>query len=187
MKNILNLAFYKSLVNSDFSLLISNNNRNVNYIKSDSKINSYNRLKTLDIFQLLKSCKQFIRLLQFVKLTNSSEINIILTNKQYFFLLKKYLVEYPFSGTFNVHYLTNKSKKKANKVVFDIFIGDSKLELQASSIKTSIMNQTFLVQSINSKVDISQNGSYKIYNDTLDFKKIVFLISVLNLVFQNKL
>ena len=62
MKNIINLTFYKSLINSDFSLLSVNNSKNINYINSDVKINAFNRLKTLEIFQLfLDHLKQHLR------------------------------------------------------------------------------------------------------------------------------
>lgn len=187
MKKNLNLTFYKSLINSDFSLLALNINRHTNYITSDSQINSYNRLKTLDVFQLLKSCKQFIRILQFIKSNKSAEINIILSNKQYFYLLKNYFLEYPQVEIINIHYLINKSKKLENAVSFDIFIGDSIIETSKDHIRKAVMNKKLLLQNINARVEFSQKGVYKIYNDTLDFKKIVFLISLLNLVCQNKL
>lgn len=187
MKKNLNLTFYKSLINSDFSLLALNINRHTNYITSDSQINSYNRLKTLDVFQLLKSCKQFIRILQFIKSNKSAEINIILYNKQYFYLLKNYFLEYPQVEIINIHYLINKSKKLENAVSFDIFIGDSIIETSKDHIRKAVMNKKLLLQNINARVEFSQKGVYKIYNDTLDFKKIVFLISLLNLVCQNKL
>lgn len=187
MKNILNLTFYKSLINSDFSLLSVNSSKNINYINSDVKINAFNRLKTLEIFQLLKNSKQFIRILQFIKFNKLAEVNIILANKQYFYLLKKYLLEYPVSGTLNIHYLSNKSKKKANIIAFDIFFGNTKSEDHIAQMKSTVTNNTFLIQHINSKMQLSQNGTYKIYNDTYDFKKIIFLIGLLNLVFKNKL
>lgn len=187
MKNILNLAFYKSIINSDFSLLSLNSNKNINFIKTDVKINSYNRLKTLDIFQLIKSCKQFIRILQFVKLQNLAEVNIIVLNKQYFHLLKSYFTEFPTGNSLKIHYLINKSKKNINTVSLDIIIGDSKLEINKNRVKSAFMNKTFLLQNINPNIELSQIGTYKIYNDTSDFKKIVFLISLIDLVFKNKL
>jgi len=187
MKKNLNLTFYKSLINSDFSLLSLKINKHTNYITSDLQINSYNKLKTLDVFQLLKNCKQFIRILQFIKSHKSAEINIILSNKQYFYLLKNYFLEYPQVEIINIHYLINKSKKLENAVSFDIFIGDSIMETSKDHIKKAVMNKKLLLQNINARVEFSQKGLYKIYNDTLDFKKIVFLISLLSLVFQNKL
>jgi hypothetical protein len=187
MKNILNLAFYKSIINSDFSLLSFNSKKNLNCIKADIQINSYNRLKTLDILQLVKSCKQFIRILQFVQSQKDYEINIIVLNKQYFYLLKNYLIEFPVLGKINFYYLNNTSKKKSNSVSLDIFIGNSKLEVYKNQVKSAVTNKTFLFQIINPKIELSQVGTYKIYNDTGDFKKIVFLINLLNLVFKNKL
>ena len=187
MKNIINLAFYKSIINSDFSLLSFNSKKNINCIKADVQINAYNRLKTLDILQLVKSCKQFIRILQFVHSHQVYEVNIVVLNKQYFYLLKNYLTEFPISSKVNIYYLINSSTKKNNLVSLDIFIGDSKLEVYKNRIKSIDMNKTFLIQTINPKIELSHVGTYKIYNDTGDFKKILFLLSLLNLVFKNKL
>ena len=186
MKKILNLAFYKSIINSDFSLLSLKSNRNTHYIKSDLQIDSYNRIKTLDIFLLLKSCKQFIRVLQFVKENKLAEVNIIVSNKQYFYLLKHYLIDYPVDRIINVYYLIKEVKKQANTVEFDIFIGDSKFYTHTERVQASVINKTFLIQIINDSIDCTQKGTYKIYNDTLDFKKIVFIVSLLKLVFKNK-
>jgi hypothetical protein len=189
MRTILDLAFYKSLINSDFSLLTSNSNKKTNYIGSDLQLNSYNRLKTLDILQLLKSCKQFIRILQFINLNKSAEINLILANKQYFYLLKNYLVDHPITSAanINIYYLTNDLKKEKNKIGFNIYIGDSKLENYKARVRASVHNEIFLLQSINSNIELSQQGTYKIYNDSADFTKIIFLVSLLNSVFKNKI
>ena len=47
------------------------------------------------------------------------------------------------------------------------------------TLKRLFSDNIFLIQKINSRIETNNWGTYKIYNDLFDFKKIIFLIILL--------
>ncbi len=176
----INLSFYKSLLNSDFSLLNSGLVKHPNYISSVTKLNSTQSLKALNIEQLLRSCKQFIRILQFIKQNTGATLRISVSNKQYFFLLKSFLQTRSFTVPVQVTYLKSNTPNGTGMVchlMLDV------TETQRLTLKQTIDKNIFIIQKINSKLELTQTGVYKIQNDLFDFKKIVFIFVLMELIF----
>jgi len=177
----INLSFYKSLINSDFSLLTSTKTSNSPYISaSTTLLNSKQEFSTLDIEQLLKSCKQFIRILQFVKKTKPSKLILKIFNKQHFFLVVEFTKKYPISFPLEIVFFSTKTAFKSSDLTFHLLLESS--DSKALNLKQGLNSNLFLFQKINSKIEIQQAGTYKVYNDLFDFKKVIFILILLDLI-----
>ena len=67
MKKQINLNLIKSIINSDFFLLRGVNYKKNSHINKQFFLNSIQQLSSLNILELVKTLKQFVRLLQFLK------------------------------------------------------------------------------------------------------------------------
>jgi len=97
-----------------------------------------------------------------------SVINSFLSKKdsKVSFLVKDFLVKEEISR------LSSQSLLLLNTVVKN----DKKL------LKRLFDNNIFLINKINSKIESNNFGSYKVYNDLINFKKLIFLLVIIDLV-----
>ena len=186
MLKLINLALYKSLINSDFILLNSNSIEKNAFLTNSVQSSLGPKISTLDVLALVKSCKQFIRLLQFLKLQRRPILDITVDNRQHYFLLKEYLFEFQLALKININFVSPSRNKKALGTQFHLLLGSSNFLSSKNLEKKLFLENNFLITKINSRVELKSNGSYKIYNDILDFKKIVFLIVLFDLLFTLK-
>jgi len=178
-KNI-NLTLYKSLIESDFILLNNSYNKNTAYLQQETLLSSQKKISALNILQLIKSIKQFIRTIQFLQKQKNPCLHIIVENKQHFFLLKQYFNENPLK--FSINLQNSFLLKKKNSLNSTQMIFSFKQEYSINNLKTLkrlFSENIFLIQKINSRIETNNWGTYKIYNDLFDFKKIIFLIILL--------
>jgi hypothetical protein len=73
--------------------------------------------------------------------------------------------------------------KKSNKKIQFYLILDYSLT-KNDIIKSFLKNNIFLINSINSVNQIDNFGTYKIFNDLFDFKKILFLVSLIKIIYK---
>jgi hypothetical protein len=182
MKNLL----YNSLIDSDFLLLADFKKTNVNLITKKIKFKN-NSLLALDSFSILKTIKQMIRIIKSLQNNpQGSVIYIVLTsNSQFYFLLKTLFnkitskrleikVENSLNFKTNLH--TNSNFATNMVLNLDDFSRNSENFLL---FKRLFSKNIFFLYKINSQVELNVLGSYKIYNNILNLKKIIFLIVLL--------
>ena len=79
-----NDLFLKSLIESDFLFLDQKNKKSLRSIKKVSKGQVSSSLTFLDPLETVKTLKQSIRLLQFLKKQKSGFLHVVVENKQHF-------------------------------------------------------------------------------------------------------
>jgi len=92
-------------------------------------------------------------------------------------LLKEYLLTRPLKFKINVqNSALVKKSGDATQMLFsfeqDSSTGNTRI------LKRLLSENIFLIQKINSKIEVNNWGVYKLYNDSFDFKKIVFLLAL---------
>lgn len=189
MKNLL----YNSLIDSDFLLLIDFKNPKVNLITK--KINfKNNSLLTLDSFSILKTIKQMIRIIKSLQNNpQGSVIYIVLTSNSQFYFLLKTLFNKITSKRLQIK-VENSLNFKTNLSIKSNFATNMILNLDDFSInsdnfllfKRLFSKNIFFLYKINSQIELNVLGSYKIYNNILNLKKIIFLIVLLKYFISEK-
>lgn len=190
-----NFSVLKLMELSNFSLLKTENfkQKNLKYINSFIKIQSnenYFSFLSLDLLQLIKSLKQYIRLIKFLSLKKNKHIYLC-SEFNNFFLIKLLL-----NKLFLTKYTTIQVEKQ-NKVSFAKIKKDhydySKililLNLSLNSSKNNldklVSNNLFLITEINSNIKTKNDNFYKIFNEISDFKKLIFLMLLLEKHFNS--
>ena len=126
------------------------------------------------MLELLKSIKRFLRSFQFLDKLKKKKtlLYICIANPQYikFFniLFKKYNINISLNISTLLPGLSLKESELKSILILDKF-------LSANNYKNLNFYQFFLVQEINSFNKVNNSGSYKIYNNLNDFKKLLFL------------
>jgi hypothetical protein len=181
-KKSIKSSFLKSLFNSDFFLLQHHFKQKTIYTKQT--IYSKTFLSSLDFYPLLQSLKQFIRIIQFCKKRYRSSIIFKVKDLCYFTLIAEFLKMY--SITLNITLeQTIRTLSSSQKLSFLVLLDTSEFEDKNLFNKLFFQN-FFLILKINSKFEINKEGTYKIYNDLFDFKKIIFLIVLINKIILKK-
>ena len=189
MKNLL----YNSLIDSDFLLLTDFKNPKVNLITK--KINfKNNSLLTLDSFSILKTITQMIRIIKSLQNNpQGSVIYIVLTSNSQFYFLLKTLFNKITSKRLQIK-VENSLNFKTNLSIKSNFATNMILNLDDFSInsdnfllfKRLFSKNIFFLYKINSQIELNVLGSYKIYNNILNLKKIIFLIVLLKYFISEK-
>jgi len=175
-----NKNLIQSLILSDFIFLKVKKYQQLRHIKSVIFLKE--KIAILNFLEIVKSLKHLIRLLQFLK-NKKSCLYILMENTFYKTILSTFI----------------KNKKLLNIKVFssirkkDLLVKKIQLLLDLTSNKTKylnffnqlVLNNIFLIQSINSKMELKQFGSYKIYNKLDDIKKFLFIIVLISQIYKN--
>jgi hypothetical protein len=173
------ISLLSSLINSNFLILNKNHKKNLKHLRYQS--NSYLGETALNLSETLKSVKQFIRILQFLKNKKNLLLNLLLDNKQHADLLTNFFKKRMLNvliGSFLA-----KTARTKNVLPFLVMLS-CPLNNNKKMFKSFEEKKMFLVSKVNSKIEKNNWGTYKIYNDLHDFKKIVFLLSVIDLVLK---
>ena len=175
-----NKNLIQSLILSDFIFLKIKKYQYLRHIKSVLFLKE--KVAILNFLEIVKSLKQLIRLLQFLKTKNSC-LYILIENTFYTTILSTFI----------------KNKKLLNIKVFssirkkDLLVKKVQMLLNLTSNKTKylnffnqlVLNNIFLIQSINSKMELKQFGAYKIYNKLDDIKKFLFIVVLISQIYKN--
>jgi len=189
MKNLL----YNSLINSDFLLLSDFKHKKINLITKQVKLKEHS-LSVLDSFSLLKSVKQMIKVLENLKKNpKGATIYIVLTsNSQFYFLLKSFFdknktnnLQIKIENSFN--FKTDSVLKKDYSINMILNLDNfSKTSANFLLFKRLFSKNILFLFKINSQIEINSLGSYKIYNNILNLRKIIFLIVLLKYFTSNE-
>jgi hypothetical protein len=202
MSKALNSTFIKQLIDTDFlfSKTLSNK-ENVNSINLTLNLDNKNIFHMLDIFRINSSLKQFIRILQLLKVNKNFCINIWCTNKFILGLIDKFVVDFSLtnyvvaSSTFpkinpKDKLITNKNKKGRSsdrKIHFLFILGNPWTQKFDTLINTRILQSNiFLINKLNFNSEKQNFGVYKIQNDLSDYKKLIVLLVIIYNILNNK-
>lgn len=192
MKKRINLSFIKNLVESDFFLIKSFIKENFSKsVKTSITPNKFNTIVSLELFQLTKSLKQLIRILQF--LNNKKEKHLYFDVESHQLnLINKLILELDLESIFTTRseFFYKKDFKislKRRKIVRPAqLLLTFKSTIPDNFLNRFIENNVFLINTINS-INVQKNiGTYKMYNEFSDFKKLIFLIVLINKVVKLK-
>ena len=184
-----NFSIFKLMESSEFSFLKTENfkKNDLIYINSFIKLNFNEKnfsFFILNFLHLIKGLKQYIRIIKFLSLKKKK--HIYLTSEfNHFFFIKLLL-----SKLFKSNDITLQSEKQS-KVNFVKIKKDHNnyykflllLNLSLNSSKNNldklVSNNLFLIDEVNSKLKTKNDSFYKIFNEVSDFKKIIFLLLLL--------
>jgi hypothetical protein len=179
------LNFFYSLINSDFLILEKKNKLKKNrFLKSNLKLlnNKKNSFSLLNYFELLKTLKQFVRILQFFKNTKNPLLLMDFNNKQFLKISDLFFQKHNFM-------LPIEFKKNASfssqKSPFVLFLDKNFLN-NKNTLKKLVYANIFIIIQINSFVTNLNSSSYKIFNSFNTIKKLVFLMVLLKKIYIKK-
>jgi len=177
--------FLKHLIQTDFlfSKSITKNHSN-KLLKSTIHIEKNNNFHTMDILKLNKHLKVFIRLLQGIRDNQSFCIHIwccdgFITKAVNIFLVKYNLTKY-IKITRLFPSIDSDDDKKVN---FLLILGKPWIQTSESLIENWVfLNRTFLVTKMNFAIENTLGGFYKIQNELADYKKLFFILVLIQKV-----
>ena len=169
---------FQSLVQSDFCLLQNKSLRQVSLVHSAIKLNSSKWITSLNLLEVSKSLKQLIRLFQFLKSQKNGKLLLWVDNKQHQHLLNELLQNSKQNHLFQVELDLFRNKAFTN--TFQVLIALNQiLTANKKTLKYLFEQDILLVTKINNLIETNNLTTYKIYNDLSDFKKFVFLITLI--------
>jgi hypothetical protein len=164
---ITNTKFLKTLIDSDFSLLNQTN----------LKTSTLNSISVLNLSELQKELKQFLRLLTFISTNKNGSIIICVEDDYTSFLLTQIFADVSFKIKIQKTIPVEYTKKDQVKLI--LVFGTSHI-----NFNRLLNSNIFLITKINKVYEKKLCGSYKISNDLSDLKKIVFLCILLNKILK---
>ena len=163
-----------NLIIFDFIFLTNYTKKTSNLAAKKYQISKKIYVTRLAILELLKSIKRFLRSFQFLNKWKDKKtlLYICVDNPQYIKFLNILFEKYNLNIALNIGTLLPGSSLKSNELksilVLDKFLSNN-------NYKNLNFYQFFLIQEINSFNNINNSGTYKIYNNLQDFKKLLFL------------
>lgn len=175
LMNKINIALFKSLVSSEFLILSANcrqNNRKLDYkIASRAK----NKVEcSLNIFELVKSLKQLVRVLQFLKTFKKKQFIICSSNVNVLSFLDLYKKELEFSESLILE--PDYRKVKSLTTLRSLLLLEDLPTSDESFSRNFFEKNILILTKVNAAFERNSYGTYKIYNEMSDYKKLMFLI-----------
>ncbi|MBR08226.1 MAG: hypothetical protein CMP48_11185 [Rickettsiales bacterium] len=183
--NTLHKNLFYNLIFFDFILLSSSSKKISNFFLEKIIFSKKKYLLHLLLYDLLKSFKQFIRLYLYIKkaLTFKSLsffMYIWSTNYQNIKLLKLLFKHYKIKIPLKIkNFFPVRINQSNHKNILTL---DKKLNF--NDCQNLFNKNFFLIQEINSYDSFLNFGTYKIYNDLTDFKKLIFIGLILIKIFK---
>lgn len=179
MKKKINTLLLKNLIESDFLLLNKISENSLRYFKVRSLTNS-----SLDLFQLIKTLKQFTRILQFLNQRKKKYLQFIVEREEQLELLNLSFNTLQLKCPGNVKISLKNKDNRLIGISQALFIFDQNLTKDKNIFNRFLNNNIFLINRINTCIEKNTWGTYKIYNDLTDFKKIIFLSVLISKIFD---
>lgn len=176
----LNRSIVNSIIHSDFLFVDSYAKKNVPIIQSSKVAKLPYKVHQLSLVETLKTIKQFIRLMQFLKKKQGS-LFVLSPNKQIYKFLTFFFQIASIDITSKLATEFPKKMSKTLQPKLMLFL-DSFLKQNINYYKLLAKHNFFLIQSVNSDNEFKNFGTYKIYNNLLDNKKLIFLGILINKV-----
>ena len=181
-------TFFYNLIIFDFLFLNSLNKKKSNFYLQKILLSKNKHVFRLSMFELLKSFKLFIRLFYFLsrysktkKFNKNLFLYIWCANLQDIHFFKFFLNKYKINILVEFLYLFpsvgNKLKFFKNILIFDN-------ELKNNDYKNFFFQNLYLIQRVDTFKDKRNWGSYKIYNNLNNIKKLILFGLILIQIFK---
>lgn len=170
------LKLYNSLILSDFSLI--DIKKKPFHVSKTVSLNKKISINILNLPYLVSSLKQFLKVLTLLKTFKNSTLEIVVINKQHYYLLKEYFKDKIANYALNLNFIPSISysqKKSQSGLKLTMILDSNGILNESVGLKRFVMDSNFFIQTINSKFESQNQGFYKIFNDLNDFKKILYL------------
>lgn len=186
MKNKLNTVLFKSIISSEF-LVLSGKSRHVSQKSSRILLNRFETKAELglDLFELTKSLKQFVRVLQFLKKDGKGELVVCSSNIDTLDLLNLYRRSFKGFKRVRTELDCKRSFGPSSKRRSLLLLEDP-LRDQATLSKL-FDEKILLINKLNSVLEVQNCCTYKIFNDVTNFKKLAFLACLIESVLSRQI
>lgn len=174
----------KSLIDSDFLLMEKARSTSTRAVKNVIKTKMSSTIN-LNPLELIKDLKQFVRLLQYAQKQKLSILHLVVENKQYLELLQTFFKESRIKMPIEISE-SLPTKTLSSKTTQVLLLLNFPLDNKATFFRRLIDKNIFLINKVNAKIEKNNHGTYKIYNDLTDFKKIIFLLAIIDQILNNK-
>lgn len=178
--------FLKSLIESDFLFLEQKARPQLKFLNSFSKINKNSGWTFIDPVETTKNIKQLVRTLRFLKNQNSTFLHCLVENKQYLDIIQTFLKSVSLVTPVSVKETLPNKNLSPDTLQLLILLNFS-LNNKETFLKRLFDKNIFLISKINSKLEKNNWGTYKIYNDLMDIKKIIFLLVIISSSLEKKI
>jgi hypothetical protein len=178
--------FLKSLIESDFLFLEQKARPQLKVLNSFSKINKNSGWTFIDPVETTKNLKQLIRTLRFLKNQDSNFLHCLVENKQYLDIIQTFLQSVSLAAPVSVKE-TLPTKNLSQSTLQVLILLNFSLNNKETFLKRLFDKNIFLINKINSKIEKNNWGTYKIYNDLTDVKKIIFLLVIISNILEKKI
>lgn len=185
MKKKINTNLLRSIVETDFALLSKSLKKNSRSLDLTVNLRKDKTLRVLDLFELSKNLKQFVRIIHFLRRQDSKNMYVCSSNKQILGILNKYLEENKDKEFIKVQSNFAKINGKFDSVQ-SLLILEEPLISHNNVFKKLFEKNILVVNKINSILENNNYGTYKIYNEILDLKKLIFLIVLIKQTVSDK-
>jgi uncharacterized protein YcgL (UPF0745 family) len=185
-KEKLQHKLFNSLLQSDFCLFQKKSAKQTSCINSIVKLNSSKWINSLDLLQISKSLKQLVRLFQFLKSQKKSQLLLWVDNKQHQHLLNELLQtkgQQDCAFQIELDLFRNKEFTSVSQVLIAL---NQTLSANKKTLKYLFEQNILLLTKINSSLENNNLNTYKIFNDLSDFKKLVFIVAVIEQILNKK-
>lgn len=185
MQKFKNTNFLKDLIDSDFSVINLSDKKKQTNSKLRLKLDISKNLEILNVLDLNKNLKQFIRSIQELTKNSNSSIYIWVEHFSTVELLEQLFEKINISTKIEIK-TTAPSFKENSKSIKLVLILGIPLNCSIKDISYNLFkNNIFLLNKINFQIENNLYGSYKIFNDLNDLKKILFLTVIINQILIN--
>lgn len=163
-----------NLIVFDFIFLTTFTKKTSNFVEKKYHIGKKLYIVRLAILEILKGLKRFLRFFQFLSkwINKKVLIYICLSSVQYIKFLQILFKKYNMNISLNINTLLPGLSLKKYDLKAILFLDKV---FSKSNDKNLKFYNYFLVQEVNSSNNNNNLGSYKIYNNLDDFKKLLFL------------
>lgn len=180
-----NTSLLNDIIASDFLINTLNNKNYSKYNNTFIKLESYNFF-ILDLLEVNKTLKQFIRLLQNLNKNENNTLYLLFENNYYTILINKLIsLENKLKNNIkfynSTHYLPHLSQNYSDLLML---FGQPYTISNNQIIKRFFNNKIFLINKINANFENFNFNNYKIVTNLDDIKKILFIYIIIKKILK---
>lgn len=173
MKRKISSALLRTILETEF-FLSSCSSKKIHYSKS-SVLTEGNQIFGLEVFELVKNLKQLIRVMKFLNEQKSKNIIFSSSNKNIISFLRLYIDELHFGPIISIQ--SDLTRITASLKLTKVLLSFE--EPQKNFLLKLLEKNIIIVTKVNSNNESKSSGVYKVYNDTSNYRKLAFIVTLL--------
>lgn len=181
MQKRVNTILFKNLLETEFLILSSRVDNNAPKFNSGVGVNRLDckAALALDVFELVKSLKQLVRLLQFLVKQEIKRLSLCIPNRYILSFFELHRKERFLNDLVQLENDSSRIKKHCGGVHLLILVEEF-LKSNIAAFQKFLEKDIFLINKINSFLESSHGGTYKVYNEVSGFKKLGFFMALID-------